>query len=132
MAAYNFCKRNHMELMTMETLTEVQNFQKLWRKNKKTLNAIVEGDNGVQALIGSVTTRLMSKTLWFSFKTGVKLNYKIPWSDGQPNNFEGNRPVAQYCSSFTVNVKTMGFNDRNCGQHNKIFMAFICQDVVRK
>lgn len=125
MAAYHFCKRNKLELFTLESLDEAQHVFDILNNN---VDAFDPMGMWLQSWMGMASNEMGSPTNWNWMTTGKKINFDMPWADGQPNNNEAVQPVLQHCGAIIL-ASAFGFNDRNCYLQWEATAQFICQDV---
>lgn len=122
MSAWAFCKDNDMILATLVDPDEQANFLKLCNKNMDQFaNFYYEAHIG-----GFRPNKTNSLTDWYWFESGQKINFKIDWSDGEPNDDQ----QTEYCMSiygggFQSMTGITTFNDCHC---YNMYSSFICQD----
>lgn len=93
MTAYTFCKRNDMELATLEDTAAAAYLMQLFMIYKKEF-----GVTG--ALLGAMAYLPSSRTEWYWINRGMgkKLNFPMLWHEDEPNNKAGN----EYCLEVSV------------------------------
>lgn len=117
LGAYNFCKDNNMDLLTLETSEEATNFLALCKANVKQFN-------GNAAYIGGVAPDLPAGNNWIWYESGEKVAFNFTWAPNQPDNKQTN----ENCLQIVLDDKTgnWAFADIGCYQLNSLFL---CQEV---
>lgn len=112
--ARSICRSYNMEIATFETLEEMQVVSDLCKDNENIMTPYVH--------VGGMTTREGTKESWFWIVTGKRINYNMPWADGEPNNDED----SQFC--LALGTKNFLFDDIDCFGRSE--SKFICQYKV--
>ena len=115
--ALSFCKSFEMDLVTLETAAESDNFFNLCEKGT---------NNFYPYLFIGGTNIGVDKDSWYWMKTGVEIKYNLRFSEGEPFNAGGR----ENCLAIYNNVdkKTFGLNDLEC--YGDIAASFACEKVT--
>jgi hypothetical protein len=116
-SAFTFCNIFDMNLVTLETKEEHDDFLKMMDKG-----AIpdIQVYPYQQVLIGATDIGTESDFYWAA--TGKPLNYPIKWIDGEPNNLGNN----EHCVGLWRAKANYEFNDIPCSGYQT---PFICELV---
>lgn len=116
--AYNLCKDSEMELLQFNDVTEQTAFSKLCTASLSKFRPYT------QIFIGGIATAMASKTSWYWFDSGVKMDTSITWATSQPDNKNKN----EYCLALLLGpiTKKFAIADVTC---YGIYDLFVCQDV---
>lgn len=105
------CKAYGFDILTLETLEEMQRVVNMCSENEDMFGAYTH--------IGGMTSVGRSRTNWYWVTTNQKISYNMPWHNGQPE-FKDN---IEWCLTLT---KSSGkYNDIPC--YGSWAEAFICQ-----
>jgi hypothetical protein len=99
-----------MELVSFETLTEVNAFMSMSKRNESSTAHIWYHIDGM-------TLTPFSPTDWYWTNSGNKVSFLMPWAYNQPDFYGG----TEYCLSIFPNE---GFNDIPCDSSVE---SFFCQ-----
>lgn len=115
-SATKACQLNDMILASPQSQDEYDNLKKSWKNFVENKN--YKNDVGIAGYLSSF------KSLWYD--SGDKLNYKISWAYGEPNNGRRN----EYCM-FLRYKKEVAASDGPCYGYDKPFICEISQNSQR-
>jgi hypothetical protein len=111
--AHLFCKNFGMNLATLTTLEEYNNF-------KSVIIKLNRADVHMELFfVGG--TRVGAQS-WYWLSGGNDLAYKLNWGEGEPNN-----PVKEQCLSFYANNGALFWNDMTC---DTPAIRFLCEKFL--
>lgn len=116
--ARSVCKHYGFDLMSLDTVAEMNNFTTIYSTKKSMFtNWVITG--GVESIRNNV-----SSYVWIT--TGKPFSFPITWTTGNPDNSGG----VEWCLSFDWRPNTVKYNDFNCG--GTFPMQFICEQKFFK
>lgn len=102
-----------MEIMTLETLDEVQKVGSFLKYHNIQTTFIH---------IGAAVMTPYSKTEWYWIKSNEKISYDIPWDSNQPERY------GEGCLSVKLKYNgNLDFHDMTCSNSGKY--RFMCQKI---
>lgn len=118
--AYNFCLKNGMQLAKAESLKESLALTDFCNRY---IDKFDQSYGFAVAFIDGASPSLKSKTDWFNFNTGKKMNFSIPWNKNEPSG------KTEHCFSLINTDRRFYANDASCHEWGKLAFQFICEDV---
>lgn len=123
MGAVNFCRTNGMEIMTVESQEESENFIKLCDKNAGKFDS---SPGWISAFVGGAQYNVTTKTIWNWYQSGKRFNSTIHWAVLEPNNNAG---ATESCMAVNQEEGYFGYNDVPCYEKYDLYLTFICQKI---
>jgi len=112
MHARSICKAYGFDILTLDTLDEMNTVSSLCEQNRDMFGAYTH--------IGGMASVGKSNTDWYWVTTNQKVSYNMPWHNGQPDHYGNN----EWCLTLAKDSR-FKFNDINCfGSWEE---KFICQ-----
>lgn len=110
----SICAAYGLEIVSFDSLEEVQNILQLCKQNTNLLNG--------QTHVGGMTLEGKSLDKWYWVETGKRIGFSLPFAANEPNFDGGN----EYCLSLSRDINhNFAFNDINCSGSDET--KFICQ-----
>lgn len=115
-SAVKACQLNDMILASPQSQDEYDSLKNSWKNMVETKN--YKHDVGIAGYLSNF------QNLWFD--SGDKLNYKISWAYGEPNNGKRN----EYCM-FLRYKNEVAASDGSCSGNDKPFICEVNQESLR-
>lgn len=109
------CNSYKMQFATLDSQREADTFLFLYGQKAALFT--------IDSYIGAITTILLSTTDYYWVESGLKVNFPLIFTAGQPNNQDGN----QMC--LAVN-KADGYKFNDLGCYSAVPSKFFCQTFV--
>jgi hypothetical protein len=120
--AYNTCKNIGMDMVTLNTTKEAEDFLKLCKDKEKEFDSVCPKDlPHPVASIGGIKC----DSSWSWLATDQIIDFPLSWAPGEPSNQSGE----DFCLGVIAKDGKVGFTDIDC---YKGFFPFICQLVNKK